>query len=365
MSHLLKPMEINIYGSGTSSQMYLGHLLDMAFEASGIRHVINHINDVNQFLAKNINTVPAIEVDGKVVFELKDKDDYHTHTRKFIQEILKKHNYGNMKKILVPTDFSPCSTHAFAYAMQLAHYMNAYVNLLHVYYPAYEAFGVDSSFYDNELTKRKSILEDLVSANNKDFIGEVLNTPMVEGDTLIGLPSDVIIEVSKKSELVVMGAQGYSALKNALLGSVSQLVAVHAESNVMVVPSNATFKPFKKIVLFLSYDKLKDETISQFVDLANVFGSDVDLVHFLEKGKDPKDDPNFSAFDEALKGKCDIKLIHGKDFKDAAKEYLSQNEVDLISIVRKKKSYFIDLFIKSHTEEMLSIPNVPILVVHE
>ena len=146
MSHLDTPMQVNIYGSGTSSQIYLAHLLDVAFDASGIDYVINHINDVNQFIAKNINAIPAIEVDGKVIFELKNKEDYHTHTRKFIQEFLKKYNYGNMKKILVPTDFSPCSTNAFSYAMQLAHYVNGYVNLLHVYYPAYEAFGVDSTF---------------------------------------------------------------------------------------------------------------------------------------------------------------------------------------------------------------------------
>ena len=364
-SHLPKPIQINIYGPGTSSQMYIAHLLDLALEASGIRHVINHINDVNQFIAKNINTVPAIEVDGKVVFELTGKEDYHTHTRKFIQAILKQYNYGNMKKLIVPTDFSPCSIHAFGYAMQLAHYMNAYVNVLHVYYPAYEAFNVDSTFYDRELTKRKTMLEDLVSSNSKDFIGEVLHTPMVEGETLIGLPSDVIIEASKTSKLVLMGAQGYSELKNAILGSVSQVVAIHAECNVMVVPSNATFKPLNKIVLFLSYDRLKDETIAQFAELANVFSADVDLVHFLEHGKAPLEDSNLLSLKEALKGECEIKLLYGKDFKDAVTEYLAQNEVDLISIVRKKKSYFIDLFIKSHTEEMLSVPNVPILVVHE
>jgi nucleotide-binding universal stress UspA family protein len=365
MSHIAKPIEINIYGSGTSSQMYLSHLLDIAFKASDIGYVIKHINDVNQFIAKNINTVPSIEIDGEVIFELKGAEDYHTHTRKFIQEFLKTHNFGNMKKILVPTDFSPCSTHAFGYAMQLAHYMNAYVSLLHVYYPAYEAFGVDSTFYDTELTKRKTTLEKLVSSNNKDFIGEVLNTPMVEGETSVGLPTDVIIEASKTSQLVVLGAQGYSALKNAILGSVSQLVAIHAKSNVMVIPANATFKPLNKIALFLSYGKLKEKTINQFSELANTFGADVDLVHFLEHGKSPKDDPNSLLFQKALKGKCEVKLLYGNDFKGTVNEFLALNEVDLISIVRKKKSYFVDLFIKSHTEEMLSVPKTPILVVHE
>ena len=110
---------------------------------------------------------------------------------------------------------------------------------------------------------------------------------------------------------------------------------------------------------------LKKETVAQFAELANSFGGDVDLVHFLEHGKEPHEDTNLIAFKEAIKGNCEVKLLYGSDFKGAVTEFLTQNKVDLISIVRKKKSYFVDLFIKSHTEEMLSVPNTPILVVHE
>jgi nucleotide-binding universal stress UspA family protein len=83
---------------------------------------------------------------------------------------------------------------------------------------------------DARMEDAKAILENTVKA-----MGELpceVHTELIEGST-----AEAIIEVAttRKSDVIVMGSRGHSALAGLLLGSTSQKVVAHAPCPVLVV----------------------------------------------------------------------------------------------------------------------------------
>ena len=361
----MQPIDIKIYGTGTSSQMYIEHLMKVSLNASGIEHKIEHINDISQFIEKNINSIPAISIDGKITLEINQSEDYHSSIRKLIQKILKTKNYGKMKRILVPTDFSDCSNNAFSYAVQMANYMNAYIKVINAYYPSYTEVEGIPYMNESEISKRKEILDQFVNSNNKDFIGEVLSTPMIEGEAITGFPAESIKDMSSDYDLIIMGAHGERDVEKKIFGSVSISVALHADTNVIIVPEKSGFSPIKKITLALPFEKLNEKCINQFVDFANIFGADVDIIHILERPDSIQEDQNFLSISEKLQGSCDLKYLYGQDFAETINEYVGNNKSDMVCLVRKHKNFIQNIFTKSYTKEMVIKTEVPFMVIHE
>lgn len=70
----------------------------------------------------------------------------------------------------------------------------------------------------------------------------------VSGQAVLGRPSVVLVEASRRSSVVVVGARGRGRLSGALLGSVSQKVAAHAHGPVIVVRQQVSDLPGPVVV---------------------------------------------------------------------------------------------------------------------
>lgn len=58
----------------------------------------------------------------------------------------------------------------------------------------------------------------------------------VEVDAFVGDPAEVLVDVSRNLDLLVMGSRGYGAVRGVLLGSVSRRVTAEAHCPVVVLP---------------------------------------------------------------------------------------------------------------------------------
>ncbi len=67
-------------------------------------------------------------------------------------------------------------------------------------------------------------------------LGDLSAGPTVEKLVVAGRPGAVICELSQDADHVVVGSRGYSGIRSALLGSVSNHVVHHANCPVTVVP---------------------------------------------------------------------------------------------------------------------------------
>ena len=152
-----------------------------------------------------------------------------------------------LKRILVPTDFSESSERALKYAIRLGRPYKAEIVVLHVFHLK-EYLGllsqredIDSAIANQVLDASKSgameKLEDLVRrVDGKD----VVVLPIL----LIGVPFEEIVRYGGEHEadLIVMPTHGRTGLAHFLLGSTTERVISHSACPVLVIrtrPSEA------------------------------------------------------------------------------------------------------------------------------
>jgi nucleotide-binding universal stress UspA family protein len=137
----------------------------------------------------------------------------------------------NEKTIVVGVDGSPSSVNALHWAVDQAQLTGSSVHVVATwelptsygwvptYPPGFDAAG--------DVAKG-------VEKTVKDALGEnppvALRTSVVEGDA-----AQVLVDLSKGAELLVVGSRGHGAFAGMLLGSVSEYCAAHSHCPVVVV----------------------------------------------------------------------------------------------------------------------------------
>ena len=143
----------------------------------------------------------------------------------------------NIRRILVPIDFSACSRAAIDYAAFLARSFEASIDLLHVREPPPlfspemvmlmpgDRPGTLTEFAASPGgTECKSLLAEL----------ELLRIP-VRGRLESGPIAETVVEVADDYDLIVMGTHGRTGLTRLVLGSVAEQVVRHARCPVLTV----------------------------------------------------------------------------------------------------------------------------------
>ena len=138
-----------------------------------------------------------------------------------------------MDKILVPVDGSEHAAGAASWASKLANQTGGSLTLLHVYdMTATETLGVSNLSKEeiDEIKQREA-------AEAFDKARDVMGEPEADSIVAVGNPADEIILAAKTRgyDHIVMGSRGLSAVKELLLGSVSDRVAREAHCPVTIV----------------------------------------------------------------------------------------------------------------------------------
>jgi len=139
-------------------------------------------------------------------------------------------------KILVPVDFSDCSTEAIRLGSELARRFEAKLTLLHVFQPFSYVIPDGYVLYSaNQLGALLSAFDAQLASAKKE--AEAAGAPAVTTTQLQGVPAQEISDLAKaeKFDLIVMGTHGRTGLQHVLLGSVAERVVRHAECPVLTV----------------------------------------------------------------------------------------------------------------------------------
>jgi universal stress protein A len=142
-------------------------------------------------------------------------------------------SYLQLKKILVPLDFSEVSEKALRYAIRFAEQFSSRITLLHVIQPmVYPSdFGYPPTLVDT--------LDDTMQQAVQEKLRGVANRTPLEVDTMIrlGQPYHEIATVAKELEadLIIITTHGHTGLKHALLGSTAERVVRHAPCPVLTL----------------------------------------------------------------------------------------------------------------------------------
>ncbi len=140
-----------------------------------------------------------------------------------------------MKKILIPTDFSPGSAGAMRVAVRMARDIEAKLVVVHAWQIPALAFGSEPFSMAPELLQTMS--DDARRGLDAAVEEAKRQGADASGIMLNGVPWSRVAEVADADPeigLIVMGTHGRTGLKRVVLGSVAEKVVRHAPCSVLI-----------------------------------------------------------------------------------------------------------------------------------
>lgn len=274
---------------------------------------------------------------------------------------------GEIKQILVPTDFSENAEKAIHYAVEIAGAFKADIFLLHSYYPYALPFDEkehqerELEHQQEETKARMKETESLIYSKNKDIVTHRL---IRAGKTV-----DVVLDVAREKDidLIIMGTKGASGVREALLGTNTAEVISSSPRPVLAVPEKAKFTGIKDVIFaseFLKADDLRK--LKTATTIFETFKPDftlLDLVDGMQKEKlveIAEDDSLKSLLDQTrLENPCSGKT----DKEKCIRKYLSTHNADILCLSRKKKNFWQSLFGGDYVKEFAYHADLPLLVI--
>ncbi|MGA7213030.1 MAG: universal stress protein [Terrimicrobiaceae bacterium] len=138
----------------------------------------------------------------------------------------------NIRKIVVPVDFSKAGQAAIGYAASFANLFDASLVLTHVIQRIY--YGDEFSYL--QISTRR--MRERVTKDLRTLMTRLPVAMNVEIEVREGSSSHEIVAVAKekRADVIIMATHGYTGLKHAFLGSTAERVVQHAPCPVLIVP---------------------------------------------------------------------------------------------------------------------------------
>lgn len=280
-----------------------------------------------------------------------------------------------MKRILVPTDFSPTAEKAFRFALDLAQRAKGTIILYHNYIP------VESTFVGTEKTRKqyntqtevnivkrlqrlsKKVTADTTGVTVSSIVGR---SPLI--DNILGFAEHNHID------LIIMGTQGASGLKKTIIGSVAARVIEKSDLPVLFVPAKYELEEPRQFVFATNYEPTDKQALTMIEAMAKLFNADITVLHFLsaytaesEKAEERNDFDTyaFSLQREFNESKMKFHLLEIPSVTEAMETLYKKFPYDIMAMVRRKKTFLERFFIKSFTQNMAYVTKKPLLVIPE
>lgn len=357
-------LNIKVLGTATSGhQMAVSQIREYLTRAN-IPFTLQEVTDIAMFIQQGLESIPSIKVDEELI-ALKHNGSFNKSLRMALNRILKKKNYGDLEKFVIPIDFSDVSLNAFIYGHRLASEVGAITKALHVYFPTSNELSQSTVIDVDFAAIREGYLEEFVSKMDIDWGSDLLQVGLIDKEFRTGFPGEEILDSVKEqgAELIIMGTTGDSSRIKKWFGSVTTKLINDANVPLLLIPEGASFKGVHNIMFAFDDIQLDISVIDQVIAFASTFDCNIHLVHM----QDEKDfDPGY-YLQEQLRNKYDadkIELVslYDKDVVSALSHYAEQKSIDVIAMATEQRSLFNRVFHESVTAKMSMHTDVPLLV---
>jgi len=274
-----------------------------------------------------------------------------------------------IKRILIPVDFTETSEAATSRAVTLAKLFKAEIFLIHVI----EFSGYYFSVIPETQIMLPSILEIEKGVKNKmEMMQKIIKRqsgimPQVY-ITTGSIHSEVIsFSENKKIDLIVMGTHGAAGYKELFIGSNAQRVVSLSEIPVLTMQKKSSKTKFKNILIPIDNSLHSREKVNLAMIIAEKFGARIHVVG-LPDSNDKQELDKFKIKCESVEniirtGKLQYKItfVHGKNLAQSAMNYASKNKCDLIIINTGHESKSTGIFLGAFAQQIVNHSKVPVL----
>lgn len=272
-----------------------------------------------------------------------------------------------MKKILVPIDFSKEAKYACEVAAQIAKKVKCEIILLHMLdIPGASIDPIDS----NNMRGGAQAIFFMKTIHKKFQKYKAL--PFFEG---IKITESVkfhkafngVIEESKKNnvDLIVMGSQGATGLKEMLVGSNTEKVVRHSDIPVLVIKKNVPNFDIKNMIFASDFSKESKASFKNVINFANIFKAKLHLlyintIHNFESTQvsTVKLEKFVSGFD---KKQFSLNIYNDTTIEEGILNFGKEIDADVIAINTHGRSGLSQLFSESISKELANHALRPIV----
>lgn len=279
-----------------------------------------------------------------------------------------------MKKIIVPTDFSKNSTKALTYAGEIAQRTGAAIYLLHVLEPVTDRVRQPFPLHEKlqeEIVKAR--LADLKTT--KESMASMYPDLTIETELAKGTVTTSILDYAEnlQADIIIMGTQGASGLKEVFLGSISGGTIGRTKIPVLAVPFEYLMEEPDAILFATNRYEEDRHLLDKIVELASLFNATVHVVVFVDIDTSTADYyiynlEQLNRYIGFLKQTYpDVsftgEILEDKEFEETIEEYNIKNEVDIVAMITYPKSFWEKLLKKSVTKKMAFHSKIPVLAI--
>ncbi len=274
-----------------------------------------------------------------------------------------------IKKILVPIDFSETSEIATTEAITLARLLKADLFLIHVI----EFNGYQFSVVPEMQTILPSLLElEKVVEKKMEKIQEKIKKTFGIKPEIFVTTGDAYSEIisfseKKKIGLIVMGTHGISGYQEMFIGSNAQRVVTLSDIPVLTIQKKKSKSGYKNILIPIDNSLHSREKVNMAMIFADLFGAKIHLIGF----PDSKDKQELNKFKIKLESVEKIiraeklpyvtSIIHGNSLAKSAMNYATKNKCDLIVINTGHESKITGIFLGAFAQQIVNHSKVAVL----
>jgi len=276
----------------------------------------------------------------------------------------------DIKKILIPIDFSETSMLAIEHAGFTAQLFKAELVLLHVVEKHWEQFSIVAP----EL--RVSPPSDLMNAIEKK-LGEVATTIRskygVKSTTVLttGNIFNEILSISKEQsvDLVVMGTHGISGFVEFFIGSNTFKMVTQSDCPIISVQVHSNRLGFKEILLPIDDSAHSRQKVNHAIVLAKHFASKIHILGLADSDDETerkKFEIKLDQIEEYIK-KCDLpysrKTVDGTNQAKTSYDYAKSINADLIVIMTDQDENITGRLMGTYAQQIINHSKIPVLTI--
>ncbi len=349
-------------------------ILKARLESAGIDCYLKNVNLVQGAVSEGVQIQireSDVEKALRILMDLKSQ-----------QEEKESRDMKEIRRILVPVDFSPFSQAACDYALKLAEKYEADIKILHVFYapivdlvPITDAYSIQ---VDMDINLRE--MEDQAKRQLVDFVTKFRQKARDEGHKDIkisyslreGIVEDEIATMTKayKPGIIVLGTKGKGEKQSDIIGSVVYRVLDRTRIPVLAIPDKTNpedFSDVKNIVYATDFDETDYVAIRRLIYIVSAFDVKIHCVH-ISKNKEDKWDTtkmeNLKKYFRQVNKNVEVvcSFIKGDNPVANLESYCQLNAINLIALNNKKRGLLQRMFNPGLTRKLIHSGRLPLLL---
>ena len=260
-----------------------------------------------------------------------------------------------MKNILVPIGSHSNALNTLQYAINFAESVQARIYFIHIFSSSKIAgnfINIDSILVRDS---KKMLKEYMGSIDSK---GVEIIPKSLKGHSVI----DSIKQLNEALDidLIITATKALTIDNRVFLGNVTGSMVKDIKKPILIVPSEAKFKPLSKILMTIKSGTIKSKsTIKPLIKIQESFNSEINLLQVKTPQLEEKD---LVINKNLIKHISELILTENATVFQGVLEFLHDQNPDLICVIRRKRGFFKKLWEENRVMRVNFDSKIPLLV---